>query len=324
MKAPTPERYAALGRWLAASRDRFKTEVDLLAAAKAEIEADGDELEHLANAWAKRAPIPSIDPETGELHEDDIPFELDDINQDAGELAIVETELVSMFGRHGPREAMALVEEYADTFKRFIVDHELTLEMEDGSHYVLAPGWEAGGQLNGVFTEIEWTQPVDGGWKARAYAHRPQTGERWSSREAVCMRSETGKRYKSDSDLIGQAQTRAARNALRASISIIVNAAGFDSAPPEERPASPKQRAALFALLNQLEQIEPRGKDGWKNQVTNWTITKFGVRISGLNRGQMGSVIDGMQQRLDQHGGEEYDSYDPSPEERAEAEGIEF
>src|SRR5262245_57355628 len=95
VKAPTPERYAVLRRWLDASQKRFTSERDLTKAAVDEIQAAGDELDYLANSWRKQAPLPPINPDTGELLEDDIPFELDDDSVDAAdaELAIVETEL---------------------------------------------------------------------------------------------------------------------------------------------------------------------------------------------------------------------------------------
>ena len=268
-----------------------------------------------------------------EVDEPEIPFEgtADDPQPEedgAGELVPLQGELVSMFGRGGPETALEIVESYADAFKAFVKDHDLTLEMVDGSDYVLSPGWEAGGQLTGVFTEIEATRQLDAGWWARAFAHRPATGERWTSREAVCLRTEMGKRWKSESELLAMAQTRAARNALRAAISIIVNAAGFDSAPLEERAASPKQRGMLFAIFAQLEQVKRRGKDGWKDWTTEATLKRYGKRISGLNRAQMSEVIDGMarlQKDLAAGGGEPEAEYEPTTEQEwEEAERIEF
>jgi hypothetical protein len=286
------------------------------------------------------SPPAGVDPETGELYpgdvpgsepgvsvaealareaedeEEDIPFVVDDTDDEAGDGPqeppggeLVPTgELVSLYGRGGPEAALGTLERYADAIKQFVVEHDLTLEMEDGTRYVLSTGWEADGQLHGVFTEIEWTQEIADGWKARAYAHRPATGERWTSREAVATRKEQGKRYKPDTDLIGLAQTRAARNALKAALSITITAAGFDAAPPEERRHSPKQRAMLFALFAQLEQVRPRGKvtgdtgrqeDGWKVWATKGTLATYGKRISELNRQEMGWTIDRVQQVYD-------------------------
>jgi hypothetical protein len=270
-----------------------------------------------------------VDPDTGEILEaEDVPFEGEpEPEQPAGgELVPAAGELVSLFGAGGPDAALATVELYADAFKRFVKDHELTLEMEDGADYVLSPGWEALGQLTGVFAEIEWTEPMQGGWKARAFAHRPSTGERWTSREAMATRAEPGKRYKSDSELVAMAQTRASRNALRAALSVVVNAAGFDSAPPEERAHSPKQRAMLFSLLAQLQAIKPKPKvgneDGWKHWATQGTLSRFGKRISGLNRQEMTVAIERTKQVLAELDGG--NGWEPSEDEIAQAEGIEF
>ena len=227
----------------------------------------------------------------------DVPFEepeqpAEPAEASAGELVAVDADVVSLFGPGGVEVALARVERYADALKAFVKEHELTLEMEDGSDYVLTPGWEALGQMLGIFAAVEQTERVEGGWKARAFAHR--FGERLTAREAICLRAEFGKERKPEMELHAMAQTRACRNALKAALNIVVNAAGFDTAPPEERPATPRQRAMLFAILNRLERLYPRGRGGWKAWTTDATMRRYGKRISGLNRRQMGTVIDGM------------------------------
>ena len=237
--------------------------------------------------------------------EPDIPFELPDSEPAAepvrGELVPMNGDLVSVVGPGGPDDALERVEAYATALTDFVKAHELTLEMEDGSHYLLSPAWEALGQLTGYFAVVQEVTPIPQGWRARAVVHQPARGDTpVTAREAICTRQEFGRERKPDSEIHAMAQTRACRNALRAALSIIPNTAGFDSTPLEERPASPRQRALLFAILKRLDRLDPKGRDGWKNWVTDRTLRRFGKRISGLNREQMRSVIDAMQQRADE------------------------
>jgi hypothetical protein len=353
------KRQESLLRWLE-RWGPFETERALTQTAARAMSCSGEELDWLAKEWRKRqapnesaapeddaAPVRAgaaeppleeeppqdvlyadgepltVNPVTGEVvDEEEIPFEGNGESEGSSREMVPAGELVSLFGHGGPDQALATVEIYADAFKRFVKEHELTLEMEDGADYVLSPGWEALGQMTGVFAEIEWTEPAPTGWKARAFAHRPSTGERWTSREAVATRAEPGKKFKSDSELLSMAQTRATRNALRAALSVVVNAAGFDSAPPEERAHSPRQRGMLFAIFQQLEQEQPRGKDGWKDWATRGTLSRFGKRISGLNRQEMTFTIERAKQVLAElQGG---NGYEPTDAELAEAEGMEF
>src|SRR5215471_15554105 len=105
---PDLERQAQLGRWLAASRDRFPNEEQLTRAARAEIQATDDELTMLLTAAREGHAIPIIDEATGEiLAEEDVPFEVNETAGDGapvaggagGELVAVDGQLVSLFGR---------------------------------------------------------------------------------------------------------------------------------------------------------------------------------------------------------------------------------
>lgn len=276
-----------------------------------------------------------VDPETGEILEPDIPFELEDEQPDdpaaepSTDLAVPSSQLVGLFGQSGPRETFQAIEMYATELREFLDQHDLALEMEDGSLYVTAPGVEAGGQLTGWFAEVDWTEQIPNGWKARAHAQQPDTGRRGGSREAVALRTEPGKKWKSESDLQSLAQTRACRKALNATIGIIWNAAGYD-ADPEEKPANPKQRALLFVLFEQLGQLDGPGKEWWKDWATRGSLSRFGKRISGLSRGEMTWLIERMKRELEERSrvdeDEPYDGdgYEPTEEEIAEAEAIEF
>jgi len=269
------------------------------------------------------------DPETGEVLDEDIPFEVDgELAEEAGPSEALELRtapLVSMFGPGGPEETIAAIERYAQAMRRFITDHDLALEMEDGSLYVTAPGVEAGGQMLGWFSVVDTTEQITGGFKARAHAYQPDTGRTGAARDAVATRSERGKAYKTDSDLISLAQTRACRKALNATLSIIFDAAGYDAADPSEKPHTPKQRAMLFALFAQLDQVKRKGKDGWKDWATQGTLARFGKRISGLNRAEMTETIERVKQVHEElTGSPNGDGPDPTVDDFAEAEGIEF
>lgn len=206
---------------------------------------------------------------------------------------------LGLFGTGSPAEQLYAVEQAATALKQFVVDHDLTLEMEDGTDYLTLPAWEGLGQIVGVFAKVEWTEQISGGWKARALA-TTRAGEVLTSREALCLRAEPGRQYKPESELHAMAQSRATRNALNAALSIIANAAGYDAAPLDERPMAPKQRAQLFVLLTRLDVLQPKGKNGWKDWTTERTLRRFGKRISGLNRAEARQVIAGMQRLLDE------------------------
>jgi hypothetical protein len=354
------ERAQQLMDWIDENWGSFETSRGMTAGAMTQLRPppDNEEQEWLMREWFQRresedaSPVigargdaegstpedrsPSgVDPDTGEIvDEEDIPFAVEEDEEPEPIVSVPSTELVptgelvSVFGRGGPEQALAAVEAYATAMRNFITAHDLALEMEDGSLYVTAPGVEATGQLTGWFAEVEWTERVEGGWKARAYAHQPGTGRRSASREAVCTRSEKGKQWKSESDLLSLAQTRACRKALGATLSIIWNAAGYESAAPEEKPHTPKQRAMLFALLAQLQTVKAKRKvgneDGWKHWASQGTLARYGKRISGLNRAEMTEAIERVKQVHEALTSNGDDGYEPSSDELAEAEAIEF
>lgn len=267
----------------------------------------------------------TIDYATGEIiDETDIPFEGPNESATPGTALAPIDAPISLFGMVDANDALTHVEAYANVLKDFVKAHDLTLEMEDGTDYLTLPAWEALGQMIGVFAEVEWTEQIQGGWKARAVAHT-RSGERLTAREGICMKSEMGRNYKPEFDLHGMAQTRACRNALKAALSIVVNAAGYDTTDPAEKPMSPKQRAMLFKTFERLEKHKPRGKNGWKEWTTAATLKKYGKRISGLNRAEASEVIDGMVKLLDKYlSGEVGADFQPTASELEEAQKIEF
>jgi hypothetical protein len=271
-----------------------------------------------------------VDAETGEIIEDeDIPFVLDD--DDAPPAAGTDLELapraalVNLFGEGDVDVALAYVEMYATRLLAFVQAHDLTLEMEDGTPWLLSPGWAGLGQLTGTFAKIVHTEQIAGGWKASAIAVR--RGDELASHDAVCLRAERGKNYMSDNELLQTAQTRARRGALKDCLSIIVDAAGIDSTPLDERKASPRQIAALMVVLEKLSRTKAskRTKAQWKDWTTEKTLARYGKRISGLTAGEWRQVIDGMQRKLDDAEAASADpeeKFEPDADELAEA-GVE-
>lgn len=275
----------------------------------------------------EKIPAALADTVTGEVVDVDGPdVSFEPAADGSQEVAVRPSQEISLFGPGGPEVALARVEDYANHLKEFVKAHDLTLEMEDGSDYLLTPAWEALGQMLGIFAEVELCEPFKDGWHARAFAHR--YGERLTARYGLCLRSEIGKQYKPETELEAMAQTRACRNALKAAMNIVVNAAGYDAAPAEERTMTPKQRGHIFAMLAQLQKLQPKaGKDGWKNWLTDATLKRFGQRLSGLNRLQAIQVEQGLEKMIEElthkDAGERTD-WIPDEAALAEAEAIDL
>lgn len=233
---------------------------------------------------------------------------------------------VGLFGAVDAERALALVEEHATALKRFVLEHDLALEMETGE-WVTLPGWEALGAWLGVFAVVDpdTVVQIEGGWRAYARAVT-RAGEVVGGEVGLCLRSEDGKRYAPEHDLCATAQARARRNALRSALSVVVSAAGFDTVDPAEKPITPRQRAKLFALLRQLSTLDDRGRSEkeLKEWVTQGTLTRFGKRISGLTRGEAKRVIDGVQRLVDERLPDEERSLFEPRKEDPEAEAIPF
>jgi hypothetical protein len=85
----------------------------------------------------------------------------------------------------------------------------------------------------GVFPEVEWSRPIENGWKARVVIKTRQ-GEIISAGEAMCTRDETNWSNRDDFALLSMAQTRAAGKAFRLSFSWIITLSGYEPTPAEE------------------------------------------------------------------------------------------
>ena len=75
----------------------------------------------------------------GDAVEEDIPFEGPEEPSTAVALEVRPAGGLGLFGTGGPAEQLVLVEQAATELKRFVVDHDLTLEMEDGTDYLKRP-----------------------------------------------------------------------------------------------------------------------------------------------------------------------------------------
>lgn len=231
-----------------------------------------------------------IDKTTGEVIEEFVP-------ETDTELERYEPQqIVSVFGTADVQMTLEKLTEFANQIQAFMKEHDLTLEMEDGSDYPLAEAWEGLGQMMGVYAEAEGLKRDGDGWVAKAFAH--MNGRRLTARYGFCSRSEPGKKWKAEHDILAQAQTRACRNALKAALNIVMNAAGYDGGDPDNKAMTPKQRANIFALLKQIDTFEGKGEKAQKDWLTNATLRRFGDRISGLNRLQAAQVISGLEGKV--------------------------
>lgn len=141
------------------------------------------------------------------------------------------------------------------------------------------PAWALLGMTYGLVPFIEWTRPVDNGWEARAVL-RTRDGQDVAAAEAMCTRTEPGRRNAPDHTLRAMAQTRARRNALRSALGAALVLAGFDF-PDPEAPATPAQ----VGMLHQLER-----KLGWTREQSH---AAAGVSsFKDLSREQAAELID--------------------------------
>jgi hypothetical protein len=151
------------------------------------------------------------------------------------------------------------------------------------SEFYGVPAWQLLGMTYGVTAIVEWVKPIDGGYHARATA-QTREGSIVGGAEALCLRKEPGKQYKSDHDLAAMAQARAQRNALRGALGAALVLAGFDFPDPEGAATNPQ-----VGILHQLER-----ELGWTHDVGH---TEAGVdSYKDLTREQAAELIDRWQQ----------------------------
>lgn len=108
----------------------------------------------------------------------------------------------------------------------------------NGKDYMMFGGWQTLGRFFGSTVGVEWTKPILNekgavvGYEARAEVL--QNGQRISSAEASCLRTERNWTSKDEFSLKSMAQTRAAAKALRNAFGWVAELAGLESTPAEE------------------------------------------------------------------------------------------
>src|SRR3990167_2249264 len=111
----------------------------------------------------------------------------------------------------------------------------------NGKQYLEYGSWQTLARFFGATAGVEWTKPILNqkglvvGYEARAEVL--QRGERISSAEASCLRTERNWASRDEFALKSMAQTRAAAKALRNAFGWVAELAGYQSAPAEEMDA---------------------------------------------------------------------------------------
>ena len=160
----------------------------------------------------------------------------------------------------------------------YVNENRKTGEVRESDFYGF-PAWQLLGLTYGVSPIVEWVKAIDGGFQARAVA-QTRDGGIVGAAEALCLRKEPGKQYKSDHDLAAMAQSRAQRNALRGALGAALVLAGFDF-PDPEAPATKAQKGLLHQLERELGLTHEQGH------------VEAGVdSYSDLTREQAAEVID--------------------------------
>lgn len=216
------------------------------------------------------------------------------MSEPAHELAVREhgDALSTILGTGDTRSALAQVERNVRDIievcreRGFVTQYEQvnkkTGETKTSDFYGV-PAWQLLGMTYGVSPIIEWVKPIDGGFHARAVA-QTRDGSIVGAAEALCLRKEPGKQYKSDHDIAAMAQSRAQRNALRSALGAALVLAGFDFPDPESPATNPQ-----IGMLHQLER-----ELGWTHEEGH---TCAGVdSYKDLTREQAAEVIDHWQQ----------------------------
>jgi hypothetical protein len=151
-----------------------------------------------------------------------------------GELVHVEQPSINLIGSSDPEVFLTRVGAIANALAVVIRKQDLAVTIR-GREHVRVEGWTCLGSLLGVFPELEWSRPIDGGWEARVIAHT-RAGETVGAAESMCTRSESRWRTADDYAIRSMASTRATSKALRQPLGFVIALAGFDPTPLEEMP----------------------------------------------------------------------------------------
>jgi hypothetical protein len=155
---------------------------------------------------------------------------------------VVPSAPITLFGTDDPVAVVDRASIIAVALADVIKQRHLYKNIGQSDH-VFVEGWTLLGSMLGVFAEVEWSRPLDGGWEARAVA-RTLAGRTVGAAESMCSRSESKWKNSDDYAIRSMAQTRAVSKALRLPLGFIMELAGYSATPAEEIPTEQTGRGA--------------------------------------------------------------------------------
>jgi hypothetical protein len=188
----------------------------------------------------------------------------------------------TLFGTADPAAIVARMGELSEVLLQAVRDRGLARRYGDNEREFLhIEAWQFLGSMLGVSATVTWTRRLDdgSGWEARAEA-LTLDGRVLGAGEAMCERSEPGRRNATEHALRAMAQVRARRSALRSVLAFVAAIGGLDLADPDA-PSTRKQVVALHTLA---------GKHGWTHEEAH---RRAGVNsFRDLSREQAAGLID--------------------------------
>ncbi len=148
---------------------------------------------------------------------------------------------VTLFGTDNPAEVIERASSIATALADVIKKQGLATMIQGKSH-VRVEGWTVLGSMIGVFPVLESCEAIsiDGvdGFVATVNA-QTMSGAVIGKASAYCMRSENRWKTADTYAVASMAQTRATSKALRIPLGFIMQIAGYETTPAEERDAAP-------------------------------------------------------------------------------------
>jgi hypothetical protein len=189
---------------------------------------------------------------------------------------------VTLFGTTNPETILRRTEELAGSLAMALRDRDLARRYGDGDrHFIMIEGWQLVGTFLGVSARTTWTRRLEdsSGWEARAEAVTAD-GRVLGAADAMCQRTEPGRRSQTEHAIRAMAQVRARRGALRSVLAFVPAIGGLDLSDPDA-PATRRQVVALHTLA---------GERGWDHDEAH---SRAGVgSFNELTREQAAALID--------------------------------
>ena len=194
---------------------------------------------------------------------------------------------VTLFGTDDPslviERASAIATALADVIKK-----QGLATMIQGKSHVRVEGWTVLGSMIGVFPVLESCEAIeiDGidGFVATVNA-QTMNGNVIGKATAYCMRSENRWRNADTYAVASMAQTRATSKALRIPLGFIMQIAGYETTPAEERDLEPPKPKATGKQVKTLQAVLADNADDpvWEiGNVLNNASRKFGRKIEAI------------------------------------------